>query len=218
MTGLAIEGSGETSPTSTATTPSPLTGPTTSDSSLLAFYEDVLSFNESTVHPTCCTISKTPFSTTCGQGRSCAASCFAQDASLCPSNNCEACDNFEEEPDEEGRSIATLGSSFWKWCPSKGCRVGGRSRGCCFNAVCNEKRPKKCAWLQYFAGNSCPRPGRIGHGQFSCTQLEIPIGDTPDINGEMETYKTLQCRLDCDAGYVSDLSPVITCVEGSYDS
>ena len=130
-----------------------LLGSKASNSSLLAFYEEVMTYNESSVYVTCCRLDGTPVSVTCGQGFSCAASCFSIDASLCPSHNCEACDNFEEEPDEEGRySIATMGSSAWKWCPSKGCRVRGRSRGCCFNPRCQRRRPRKCAWLQYFAG------------------------------------------------------------------
>ena len=44
------------------------------------------------------------------------------------------------------------------------------------------------------------------------------MSETVDLNGEVETYSALQCRLDCNTGYASDLSPLITCVEGSYDA
>ena len=29
--------------------------------------------------------------------------------------------------------------------------------------------------------------------------------------------QALQCRLDCDAGYMSDLPPIISCVNGNYE-
>ena len=38
------------------------------------------------------------------------------------------------------------------------------------------------------AGNSCPRPGDIPHGQWSCEEQQIPIPETANIGGELETY------------------------------
>ena len=60
------------------------------------FYNEVMSFNETEVTATCCKLDNTPISVTCGRGQSCAASCFFAEASLCPSRDCDACDNFEE--------------------------------------------------------------------------------------------------------------------------
>ena len=38
------------------------------------------------------------------------------------------------------------------------------------------------------SGTSCPRPGRIVHGEWSCEKQQIPIPETPDLNGILETY------------------------------
>ena len=74
----------------------------------------------------------------------------------------------------------------------------------------------------------------------------VPIPDTFDLNGNQETYpggklpwqqmldvldlrtnlridnvktifSALQCRLDCKPGYLSDLPPIISCVDGNYE-
>ena len=89
-------------------------------------------------------------------------------------------------------------------------------------------------YLDLLAGHSCPRPGDIQHGQWTCEEQQIPIPETADIGGDLETYPgksndqlsksfisillALQCRLDCNPGYASDLSPLATCVNGNYDT
>ena len=37
-------------------------------------------------------------------------------------------------------------------------------------------------------GKSCPRPGDIQHGKWSCEEQQIPIPETANIGGELETY------------------------------
>ena len=45
---------------------------------------------------TCCTLCQTSINVTCGLGQSCAAACFAESASLCPSHDCGNCHNIED--------------------------------------------------------------------------------------------------------------------------
>ena len=63
---------------------------------------------------------------------------------------------------------------------------------------------------------------------------EIPIPDATFLDGEVNTYpgelakafpkkylsrcilSALQCRLDCNPGYVAHKTPIITCVKGQY--
>ena len=40
----------------------------------------------------------------------------------------------------------------------------------------------------YLPGNSCPRPGDIQNGQWTCEEQQIPIPETANIGGELETY------------------------------
>ena len=82
---------------------------------------------------------------------------------------------------------------------------------------------------------ACARPGNVPRGTWKCRTQEEQIPD-PDftfhrplsqnsfpskiissdsINCVLST--ALQCRLDCDAGYVSDRPPVVTCVDGKYE-
>ena len=119
------------------------------------FYNEVMSFNETEVTATCCQLDGTPISVTCGRGQSCAASCFSIEASLCPSRDCNACDNFEETQQVGRRSLATTGASDWKWCSARGgnnCNVKGKKKGCCFNPTCQIRHKKKCSWLQFLMG------------------------------------------------------------------
>ena len=50
----------------------------------------------------------------------------------------------------------------------------------------------RVSWVWEFhpkiAGLSCPRPGRIVHGEWTCEKQQIPIPETPDLNGNLETY------------------------------
>ena len=84
------------------------------------------------------------------------------------------------------------------------------------------------------SGNSCPQPGNIPHGSWSCQMQEIPIPDATFLDGDGNTYpgewskasskftfkwhflSALQCRLDCNPGYVAHKTPIITCVNGEY--
>ena len=125
------------------------------NSSMSAFYNEVMTFNETDVTATCCKLDGAPISTVCGRGFSCAASCFSLEASLCPSHNCEACDDLEEQPQRRqgaGNSIATQGSISLGHCTRNGCRVGGRFKGCCFHPRCHRQRKRQCLWLHYLAG------------------------------------------------------------------
>ena len=40
----------------------------------------------------------------------------------------------------------------------------------------------------FILGTSCPRPGSIVHGKWTCEKQQIPIPDTFDLNGNLETY------------------------------
>ena len=126
---------------------------TLTNSSFTELYNKVMTFNESNVTATCCKVDGSAVSVTCGQGFSCAASCFSLQASLCPSQNCGACHRPEEE-EVRGRqnSGATEASGGLSHCTRNQCKVGGRFKECCFHPVCRKRRPKKCAWLQYLVG------------------------------------------------------------------
>ena len=113
-----------------------------------------MTFNESDVTATCCMLDGTPVSVTCGQGFSCAASCFSLEASLCPSHYCEACDDIEEQPQRRQNSVANQASSSLAHC-TPGCRVRGSDKKCCFHPSCAKIRPRQCAWLRYTAGKIC---------------------------------------------------------------
>ena len=115
------------------------------------FYNEVMTFGETEVTATCCKLDGNPVSVTCGQGLSCAASCFSKEAFLCPSRDCNACDNTQQ-------SEATTGASDWRWCSSGSnkCKVNpdkGGNKGCCFNPTCQSARPRLCRWLQLTAGS-----------------------------------------------------------------
>ena len=38
------------------------------------------------------------------------------------------------------------------------------------------------------AGSSCPRPGHIVHGEWTCEKQQVPIPDTVDLSGDLATY------------------------------
>ena len=133
------------------------------NSSLLEFYNDVMTFNDSIVELICCKLDGNPVSVSCGQGFSCAAACYSREAVLCPSHNCEDCDNIDKEAEgnsgDEGRkerrgrlSWATSFSGSMSHCTRRGCQVGGRSKYCCFHPICRTRRKRQCSWLQYFSG------------------------------------------------------------------
>ena len=126
----------------------------TAESSLLDFYNSVMTFNESLVEATCCTIEGSPISVSCGRGNSCSAVCYSKEANLCPSHNCKDCETLKEEEGKRGRqgfSAATYSSSAFKHCiTSNGCRLSGESKFCCFHPQCGRKQ--ECSFLRYFLG------------------------------------------------------------------
>ena len=143
-------------------------GSVPSNSSLLDFYDYVMTFNDSIVELTCCKSDGTPTRASCGQGLSCANACYAQEASLCPSQNCDDCGNLDQESDESetrkggsrkrpggGQSVVTHLASAFKYCLRRDqfCPIK-RSPECCFHPKCAKKRKEKCQWLQAFVGKS----------------------------------------------------------------
>ena len=183
-----------------------------------------MTFNDSVVELVCCKLDGTPVPVSCGKGLSCAAACYSEDAVLCPSHNCEDCDNVDavgeasEQRQERGEEQMNKGmeerKGGWSWstlfsgkmshCTRRGCPVRKNFKYCCFHPVCRGRKKRQCSWLQYFlgrwtlkefclqncwiAGNNCPRPGSIVHGAWSCEEQQIPIPDTFDLNGDLETY------------------------------
>ena len=139
-------------------------GKITSNSSLLEFYNEVMTFNDSVVELVCCKLDGTPVPVSCGKGLSCAAACYSEDAVLCPSHNCDDCDAVDEVSivDEKvieqrnerkgGWSWATQFSGKMKQCPGRGCRVDGRFKYCCFHPHCRNQKRRQCSWFQYFLG------------------------------------------------------------------
>ena len=40
----------------------------------------------------------------------------------------------------------------------------------------------------FHSGHKCTRPGFIPNGRWLCEEQEIPIPETADLNGDLETY------------------------------
>ena len=125
------------------------------ETSMLDFYNNVMTFNESMVEATCCTLEGTSLSVSCGRGTSCSAVCYSKEATLCPSRDCKDCETIKEEGKERRDfSIATLSSSAFSHCTRNGCPVGGRSKFCCFHPQCQRRRQQECSFMRYFLGES----------------------------------------------------------------
>ena len=140
--------------------------PASSNSSFVDFYNHVMTFSESKVHLVCCKLDRTPVTATCGQGFSCAAACHSKEAVLCPSHNCENCDDMEGLVQVEaqrkrgghsrgGNCPACSFSADLNNCKSDGCKVlkkyGGDPK-CCFHPDCRDARPRKCSWFKNLMG------------------------------------------------------------------
>ena len=143
-----------------------------SNSSLLEFYNEVMTFNDSVVELVCCKLDGSNVSVSCGKGLSCAAACYSEDAVLCPSHNCEDCDNVDavgeasEQRQERGEEQRNKGmeerKGGWSWstlfsgkmshCTRRGCPVRKSFKYCCFHPVCRGRKRRQCSWLQYFVG------------------------------------------------------------------
>jgi hypothetical protein len=101
------------------------------------------------VNVTCCTLALASVTVTCGRGASCAASCTAEEATLCPSGACEDCrlQDYQSYPNQTENSrktrqaFSTQASSSINWCPRKGrnCQVG-KYPVCCFHPSCRYKK------------------------------------------------------------------------------
>ena len=121
----------------------------------------------------CCRSDNTVELATCGLGASCAGSCTALGAFLCPSGNCSGdCEiSLEQETtgnctgdceissEQETNQIeviqdyaaATKPSWAFKGCPRAGCPVW-QNKGCCYHPTCRERRSRTCSWLNYLTG------------------------------------------------------------------
>ena len=125
------------------------------------FFDNVFTFLNESVKVNCCHQNDTLELATCGLGASCAGSCSAVGASLCPSGNCTGgCEMpFEQETNETttGRQLAATQPSWkFKWCSAQ-CNVW-KHKGCCYNPVCRDKsksHKKACRWFNYLTGTSC---------------------------------------------------------------
>ena len=132
-----------------------------SNASLLEFYNEVMTFNDSVMELVCCKLDGTPVTISCGRGFSCAAACYSKEAVLCPSHNCDECDNVDEDKEEGSENVEKTGrrlswstqfSGAMNHCTRRGCQVGRRSKYCCFHPVCRRQKKRQCSWLQYFLG------------------------------------------------------------------
>ena len=126
------------------------------NSTTVDFFDNVFTFVNQSVTVYCCRSDNTIESivATCGLGTSCAGSCSALGASLCPSGNCTGdCEMpFEEETNQTERGLrspATLPSWAFKWCSSR-CNVW-RHKGCCLHPTCRRRRSRACRWMRYLA-------------------------------------------------------------------
>ena len=125
------------------------------DTSLLEFYDHVMTFYEEAVDLMCCKVDGTPISVSCGQGLSCANACYAKEAVLCPSHNCEDCNNwdhFDGASRKGSFSWSTQFSSMMRSCLNN-CPVGKRKH-CCFHPSCRKREnlKRRCSFFQYFVG------------------------------------------------------------------
>ena len=87
--------------------------------------------------------------------------------------------------------------------PLAGCKVLTHS-ACCFHPTCYSRRPEKCDWLNYYtglelifvgaffsnsnSGHSCPKPGSIPNGTWSCQMQELLIPDATFLDSDANTY------------------------------
>ena len=126
------------------------------NSTSIDFFNNVFTFFNESVTVNCCHPNNTLELATCGLGASCAGSCSALGATLCPSGDCTGdCEmSFEQEETNQTethrRPYATQPSWKFKWCSAR-CNVW-KHKGCCYNPVCRERRSRACRWLNYLTG------------------------------------------------------------------
>ena len=157
--------------------------------------------------------------------------CSSKEAKLCPSGQCvDILEDCESRSNRRGFTPSLLPSWVFSWCTNK-CQHVRRYPACCFHPKCLRKRRLQCKWLENYLGSSCPRPASIQRGTWTCLTQEIPIEGSNILLDEVTTYpgslwptvlgiesaalvSALQCRLYCQPGYVSQQTPIITCVNG----
>ena len=172
------------------------------------FFDSSFTFFNESIQVRCCSPGLTLTNVTCGQGTSCIGQCSAIGASLCLSEVCTAdpddC-NISLEPEKRkkrraGTCKACQSLQALRKCAPK-CRVR-KQPACCFHPVCYGKRPKYCSSTNYFSGipfyldskknntpgNSCPKPGSIPNGKWSCQTQELALPDTTFLDGSANTY------------------------------
>ena len=114
-------------------------------SSSIDFFDNVFTFFNATVTVNCCHLNDRLELATCGLGASCAGSCSALGAKLCPSGDCAGdCEMpFDQDTNQiqaRGQSGATKPSQEFRWCSAR-CNVW-KNKGCCYNPKCRSKRSK----------------------------------------------------------------------------
>ena len=185
---------------STTPGPAPPANQTTrGPSGNLALFENSFTFNNETIEVVCCLVDSTTTTVSCGLGVSCAGGCTAVGGTLCPSGKCtgliEDCEpGLEVDEEPQARSLASLPSWKTNRCVKNGCNVRF-DKICCFSETCHKRRKRLCQWMSNYAGkslnfslckvcfetlscclgNSCPHPGQLPHGNWSCAMQEITV-------------------------------------------
>jgi hypothetical protein len=113
------------------------------DSNMFAFFEQSFTFHPNTTSVTCCKPDQSSITATCGNGVSCAGQCFAEGASLCPTQDCGDCYSFDAVG-RKGVAAVTYPSSSLNYCVSPntryGCRTTKREALCCLHAACRQNK------------------------------------------------------------------------------
>ena len=106
---------------------------------------------------------------------------------------------------QRGRSLATQPSSAFAWCSAR-CDVW-RHKGCCYHPTCRRRRSRACRWMNYltgviissqlraddnFSGKTCPFPGSLPHGNWTCETQEIPIHGTSFLDEDAQSYQGIE--------------------------
>ena len=115
----------------------------THDSNMLALFEQSITFTPNTTDVTCCKPDGSNVTATCGGGVSCAAQCFTEGASLCPTQDCNDCFSFNPVGRKRWAYVNTASYNL-NHCPRYNCHITRRDPRCCFHNSCRqEKRWKK---------------------------------------------------------------------------
>ena len=206
-------------------------------------------YNES-ISVTCCGLDGRETEVSCGGGLGCSAVCSTLSASLCPSGDCSDCHSIDNTTEVQSVSqrrrkkkscTGASGVSCLNKCVGNGCKVGRGSEYCCFHPTCKKRRKRKCSWMQWYTGDSCPKPGKIPKGEWICPVQEKQVTKDTEVTKVTEATEVtevsedtqlssnetsddlpvhredLQCHLECQPGFVPNLSPTVTCVRGKFE-